>query len=410
MSAVMRPIAVILAAVLFQACAPGRPGPGVRTGLDVLVESGFAELQGKRVGLITNRTGKDRLGRGGPELLAAATGVTLVRVFSPEHGFTGASEENAIASGTIRLGGKDVALASLYAGGIAGMRPKPADLADLDVLIFDIQDIGARFYTYLASMAMALEEASRDGLAFLVLDRPNPIGGEILEGPILDDPSLRQVTPTAYFPVPVRHGLTAGEMAMLHNAEVRHSKLTVIRMKGWRRRLWYDETGLPWIAPSPNMPDIEAAALYPGIGMFEASNLSVGRGTPIPFRWIGAPGLDSEALAKRMRAAGLPGIEFRPEDFTPSKSNYAGQACRGLRMKVTDRDRLRPLAVFAHLAAALRELYPGLQWRWEEARRMTGTDDFRRLSEAGAGPEKIIRLFDEGPSKFGSQRKPFLLY
>ncbi len=407
----MKPRIFFLAAAWgLQACVTPRPAPSVRTGLDALAENGFAELQGKRVGLITNRTGKDRLGRGGPELLAAAPGVNLIRIFSPEHGFSGASEENAIASSTVRLAGREISLASLYAGGIAGMRPKPADLTDLDVLLFDVQDIGARFYTYLASMAMALEESAKAGLAFMVLDRPNPIGGEILEGPILDDPTLRQVTSTAYFPVPVRHGLTAGEMALFHNAEVKHPKLTVIPLKNWRRGLWYDETGLPWIPPSPNMPDIEAAALYPGIGIFETVNVSVGRGTPVPFRWVGAPGLDAEGVLKRLKAARLPGIEFETADFTPTKSVHMGVACRGIRMKVTDRSRLRSTAVFAHLAAALRDLHPAAAWRWEETRRMTGTVEFRRLYEAGAPAGEIIRYFEREARSFQTARKPFLLY
>jgi uncharacterized protein YbbC (DUF1343 family) len=290
------------------------------------------------------------------------------------------------------------------------MRPKPEDLAGLDVLVFDIQDIGARFYTYLTTMAMALEEAAKAGVPFMVLDRPNPINGEALEGPVLKDLSLRQETATAYFPVPIRHGLTAGEMARLHNETVAHPDLTVVRMSGWARNLWFDETDLPWTAPSPNMPDLDAAALYPGIGCFEASNLSVGRGTPLPFRWVGAPWMDADAVARRLQAAGLEGVSFSAETFTPTKSVYEGKSSPGVRMRITERDDVEPLKIFAHLAAALRDLHPEFKFRWKEAKRMIGTDEFRKLYEAGAPAGSIILLFDGGAKEFRSERRRFLLY
>lgn len=402
------PAALLLAA----ACAGPTPrhGAGTLTGLDSLVADGFAPLRGKRVGVITNRTGVDRRGRSVVDLLAAAPGVRLEAVFTPEHGFAAASESENIASDRLRVGGREIPLFSLYSGGIAGMRPKPEQLAGLDALVFDIQDIGARFYTYLATMAMGLEEAKKAGLEFVVLDRPNPIGGETVEGPVLEDPSLRLVTPTAYFPVPVRHGLTAGEIALLHNREVAHPRLTVVRLRGWTRGQWQDDTGLPWVPPSPNMPDLEAAALYPGVGVFESSNLSVGRGTPIPFRWIGAPWLDADALAERL-AGQLDGVEVEPADFTPSKSVFAGQACRGVRLRVTDRRALRPLTVFRKLALALRDLHPKeFQFRWDEAKRMVGVEEFRRLWESGAGEESFTALFDRGPRDFEPVRRDILLY
>ncbi|MFA6319167.1 MAG: DUF1343 domain-containing protein, partial [Elusimicrobiota bacterium] len=270
------PFSPTLPLLLIAFLAPAAHGAVVATGLDVLEKSGFAQLQGKRVGLITNQTGKDRSGRTTADVLADAPGVTLAKLFSPEHGFTGMSEEHAVSSTTLRIASREVPIISLYAGGMKGMRPKPEDLKDLDVLVFDIQDIGARFYTYLATMAMALEESAKAGVPFLVLDRPNPITGRIMEGPILEDLSLRQLTPTAYFAVPVRHGLTAGETALFHNREVAHPDLKVVKMTGWTRSLWFDQTGLPWTPPSPNMPDIDAAALYPGIGIFESANISVG--------------------------------------------------------------------------------------------------------------------------------------
>lgn len=388
-----------------------RPAPeGTRTGLDALIEDGWEPLKGKRVGVITNRTGVDRRGRPIVDLMAAAPGVTLAAVFTPEHGFTAASESENIASDRIRVGGREIPLHSLYKGGIAGMRPTPEQLAGLDALVFDIQDVGARFYTYLATMAMGLEEAKRAGIPFIVLDRPNPIGGTLVEGPVLEDPSLRLVTPTAYFQIPVRHGLTAAEIALWHNKTVGHDQLKIMPMRGWARGQWFDETGLPWVPPSPNMPDLDAASLYPGVGIFEASNLSVGRGTPLPFRWIGAPWLKADELAQRLSGQ-LDGVEFEPADFTPTKSVFAGKPCRGVRLRVTDRAAMRPLAVFRKLALALRELHPAeFSFRWDEAKRMVGVEEFRRLWETGAGEEAFIALFDKGPRDFEASRRSVLLY
>lgn len=404
------PIAIV---AVLAACALPVPRPArgeVLSGLDVLEAEVFSALQGKRVGVITNRTGVDRKGRSIVDILAAAPGVELSSVFSPEHGLFAASESEKIGRAEILAGGRRIPVISLYAGGIEGMRPKPEDLQGLDALVFDIQDVGARFYTYLATMGMALEESKKAGVEFMVLDRPNPIRGDVVEGPILEDPDLRLVTPTAFFQVPVRHGLTAGEMALWHNRAVRHPKLTVVKMRGWKREMWQDETGLPWVPPSPNMPDLDAASLYPGIALFEASNLSVGRGTPYPFRWIGAPWLKAPELVARLEGR-LDGVRFSVSDRVPTKSVFEGRPCRGVRLTVTNRDVLRPLAVFRHVALALRELHPEhFQWRWDEAKRMVGVEEFRRLWESGAGDEAFLSLFDKGPRDFEPSRAPVLLY
>lgn len=410
---IMRIAPLALAAGL-AACAgsAGRPAAssGTMSGLDSLVADGFKPLKGKRVGVLTNSTAVDRRGRSIVELLASAEGVTLAAIFSPEHGYAAASESENIASGTTKVNGKQVPLHSLYKGGIKGMRPTPEQLQGLDVLVFDIQDIGARFYTYLATMGMALEEAKTAGVDFVVLDRPNPIRGDIVEGPILADPSLRFVTPTAYFQIPIRHGMTAGEMALWHNRSVGHRRLSVIRLRGWKRDQWHDQTGLPWIPPSPNMPDVDAASLYPGIGIFEASNLAVGRGTPIPFRWIGAPWLKAEAIVARLQGT-VEGAEFSVQDYTPSKSVFAGQLCRGVKIVVTDRDAMRPLTVFRHLALAIRDENPKeFEWRWDEVKRMVGVDEFRLMWETGAGNEAFLGLFDKGPRDFEPSRAAVLLY
>jgi uncharacterized protein YbbC (DUF1343 family) len=409
----MKPAALVLLAGLAACSGPAarrESSTGVMSGLDVLVADGFRPLKGKRVGVLTNSTAIDRRGRSIVDLLASAPGVTLAAIFTPEHGYAAASESESIVSGRTRVNGREIPLYSLYSGGIKGMRPKPEQLQGLDVLVFDIQDIGARFYTYLATMAMALEEAKDANVDFVVLDRPNPIRGDIVEGPVLADPSLRFLTPTAYFQIPVRHGLTAGEIALLHNQSVGHPHLSVVKLRGWRRSMWFEDTGLPWVPPSPNMPVVEAAALYPGIGIFEASNLAVGRGTPLPFRWIGAPWMKADEIVSRLQGT-VEGVEFSVQDYTPTKSVFEGQLCHGVRITVTDRDAVRPTSVFLHLALALREVHPKeLEWRWDEVKRMVGVDEFRLMWETGAGQEAFLSLFDKGPRDFEPRRRSVLLY
>lgn len=400
-------------AALLLVCAPASGAharPAVLSGLDVLEKDGFAPLRGKRIGVITNHTGRDAKGRSVVEVLGKAPKVTLAAVFSPEHGFTGAVEagENASSSSFV-LDGRSIPIFSLYRGGLAGMRPRQEDLAGLDALVFDIQDIGVRCYTYLATMGMAMEEAKARGLEFVVLDRPNPINGVTLEGPLTED-TLRSVTSVAYYKVPVRHGLTAGETARMYADELGFKKLTVVPMRGWRRSMWYDQTGLPWIAPSPNMPSLESATLYPGTSLFESSNLSVGRGTPWPFRWVGAPWLDAGRVAAEMDAEKLEGVRFTVAESTPTKDPFTGQLCRGVLMTVTDRDALRPLAVFRKLYEAVGRANPkDASWNAESLKRMTGTSEFQPLAERGDA-DGVRELFDRAPEVFRKARKPFLLY
>ena len=398
---------VVLCAARLGAAEPRVGTAEVVTGIDVLEADGFRELQGKRVGLITNQTGKDRKGRATARVLAGAPGVQLKALFSPEHGFTGASEANAISSQTYRMpDGSVIPIYSLYGATVA---PTAEMLRGLDALVFDIQDVGARFYTYAATMGMAMESAAAGNLEFFVLDRPDPVSGDIMEGPVLV-PEIRHFT--AYFPVPVRHGMTMGELARLHNIVAKvGARLQVVPVRGWTRDQWFDQTGLPWTRPSPNMPDLEAAALYPGIGCFESTNLSVGRGTPLPFRWVGAPWLKAGEVLSRLKKAGLPGVRFEAASFTPTKSLYEKKWCAGIRIRVTARAKARPLAIFAHLLAAVRDLHPAqFQVRWDEERRMIGTDALKPLYESGAGPRKMIELFDAGPKEFEAIRHAFLLY
>lgn len=384
---------------------------GVLTGIDVLELQGFQQLRGKRIGLITNRTGIDRKGRSTAEVLAAAPEVSLVAIFSPEYGFPGPPERATTGSASVRIAGRDIPVYSLHAGGIMGMRPKHKDLAGLHALVFDIQDIGSRFHTHLATMGMALEESAKANIGFIVLDRPNPINGVAMEGPLLADLGLRKISPRAFYAVPVRHGLTPGEMALFYNAEVRNSELRVIAMQGWSRPLWFDQTGLSWTQLSSNLPSLDAAILYPGIAGFEASNVAVGRGTPAPYRWIGAPWMNAQAVLNSMEGKPLAGLTISVQDYTPTDGVYAGLACHGLRLQITDRELLRPMTVFLQVTLALRQIHPKeFLWDWYEAQLLTGTKDFRRLYERGARIDKFQLLFDTGARDFKEIRKPFLLY
>jgi uncharacterized protein YbbC (DUF1343 family) len=379
----------------------------VSTGLDVLREEGAPFLKGKRVGLITNQTGVDMEGRPAAHILEAAAGVELKALFSPEHGFLGVSEASAVASGFYALpDGRRLPLYSLYG---ATRAPTADMLKGLDALVFDIQDVGVRFYTYSTTLALSMEAAAAAGLDFVVLDRPNPVNGDRVEGPLLD-PGIRHFT--AYLPVPVRHGLTMGELARLHNIIDRiGARLQVVPLKGWARKMWFDETGLRWIPPSPNMPGLDSAVLYPGTGCFEATNLSVGRGTPLPFRWIGAPWLDPKPVLERLRSAKLRGVRFSALALTPSKDVYEGLPCPGIRIEVTDRSVMRPLAVFVHLAAALRDTQKErFEVRGPAMSRLTGSRSFTELFEKGGKPEELLPLFDADAARFLTERAPFLLY
>jgi uncharacterized protein YbbC (DUF1343 family) len=291
----------------------------------------------------------------------------------------------------------------------------------LDALVFDMQDVGARFYTYATTMGMIMETAAKRHIPFYVLDRPNPITGDIVEGPVLDS-NIRSFI--SYFPIPVRHGLTMGEIAKIYNAKIK-ADLHVIPLNGWRRDLWYDQTGLPWTQPSPNIPDLDSATLYPGIACLEATNLSVGRGTPTPFRWIGAPWLKPRKILKILKQAKLEGVEFEKQKFKPTKDIYKGQKCPGIYIRVTDRSKARPLDIFAVLVCALRDTQPEafhLQWTrpapggpareffMPTTQRLIGSEKFRELYESGAGPDQIIKMFDAGAESFKESRKPYLIY
>ncbi len=398
-----RPHSRIAALLLLLLVAAVSVQAKVITGLDVLAAENFDRLRGKRVGVITNHTGVDAKGRSIIELLSGATGVTLAAIFSPEHGFTGRARDGAVI-GDDRW--KDIPIYSLYG---KTHRPTVDMLAGLDALVFDIQDIGARFYTYITTMGYALEECANSGIEFYVLDRPNPVTGRIVEGEILD-PAVRHFT--AYFSVPVRHGMTVGEIAQWHNTKSGlKAKLRVVRMEGWARG-WWDETGLRFLPPSPNIRTPRAALLYSGIGAFEATNISVGRGTGSPFEVFGAPWLDGRELARRLNDSGLSGVVFKPARFVPKGDNrYAGEVCRGVRVQVKDREAVRPVDIFILASFIIRDL-AGEKFvpRWNEMPRVTGTERFREFFQTGAAPEKLLTEVYADVEKFMWERKPFLLY
>ncbi len=396
----MKILSLALAAAL--ACA-GTARAGVSTGLEISERDDFARFAGRRVGIITNQTGVDRSGKSSVDALFASKKAKLVAIFTPEHGFRGTEDNENISNSTDPVTG--LPIFSLY-GKVH--RPTAAMLAGIDVLVFDIQDIGARFYTYLTTMALCMEEAAKYKITFVVFDRPNPLGGEVLEGPLLPG-TIHDFT--GYFPVPVRHGMTAGEMALLHK-EIRGLDLDlgVVKLEGWDRAFYYEETGLPWVNPSPNIRNLDAALMYPGIGGFEATNMAVGRGTDSPFLWFGAPWLDAGRLAATLNASGLAGVRFYPENKVPGKDIYAGKLCRGVRMEITDRAAIRPLDIFVRAVCALREIAYYKDFRFEEDRLTAGLNVYKAVFESKDPPEKIIVDFQSQCRAFDLSRRNYLLY
>lgn len=375
----------------------------VLTGIDVLAAAKFAELKGKRVGLITNHTGIGRDGSRNIDLMVK-DGVELKAIFSPEHGLTGSADTEEIPNA--RDAATGIPLWSLYNG--PNRRPSDAMLKDLDVLIFDIQDVGARFYTYSCTMLYAMEEAAKRKIPFMVLDRPNPITGSRVEGPVLDEDLQSFI---GCFPLPLRHGMTLGEIAWMANEERKiGAALTVIPMKGWARGDWFDSTGLLWVNPSPNVRSLNAALLYPGIAMMEGStNYSVGRGSDAPFEQIGADWMDGKQLSAYLNERRIPGIRVYATRFQPSASHFSGSAIEGVRFVITDRNLLSSVRLGLEVATAIETLYPGrINWTLNE--RLIGShstlEAIRKLEE----PTTIQALQAEQLDAFVAKRQKYLLY
>jgi uncharacterized protein YbbC (DUF1343 family)/CubicO group peptidase (beta-lactamase class C family) len=379
------------------------PMAQVLTGLDVLAQDNFAALRGKRIGLITNQTGVSRDGRRNVDLMLAA-GIQVTALFSPEHGLAG-SEDRANISDT-KDSASGLPVFSLYQA--SSRRIQPAMLENVDALVFDIQDVGARFYTYSCTMLYSMEEAAKKHVPFFVLDRPNPITGVHAEGPLLD-PDLKSFT--GCLEVPLRHGMTLGELAAMANGERKLGlDLHVIPMRGWDRGDWFDATGLPWVDPSPNMRSLNAALLYPGVAMLEDSpNYSVGRGTDSPFELLGADWIHGGELASFLNGRFIPGVRVYPARFRPSSSNFSGKTIEGVRFVITNRDTFDSTRLGLELGYALNKLYPG-KIAWQENRFLIGNAEVLRELKDGTDPRTILQEMDKSLASFTQQRERYLLY
>ena len=377
------------------------PATQVLTGIDVLTRDNFKQLAGLRIGLVTNQTGRDRSGRSTIDVLHKAPNVKLVALFSPEHGIRGLADENVSDSKDEQTG---LPIYSLYG---ETRRPKPEQLKDLDALVFDIQDIGTRFYTYMSTLGYVMEEAPKAKLPVFVLDRPNPIGGLEVEGPIADADKLSMI---AYHRIPVRHGMTIGELAKLFNEERKLGcDLRVIEMAGWRRTMWFDETNLLWVNPSPNMRSQNEATLYPGIGLLETTNVSVGRGTDTPFELVGAPWIDGQQLASYLNSQKIAGVRFVPTRFTPVTSVFKGEECSGINIIITDRDKFRPVSNGLEIAVALHKLYPS-QWKIDSYLRLLANADALERLKRGDSAAEIVRSWSDSLAAFRKTREGVLIY
>ncbi len=375
----------------------------VRTGLDLWIDSPSVALRALRLGLISHPAAVLPNLTGAVDALRDA-GYTLKALFGPEHGFGGAAADGAQIGDNLDLH-TGLPVFSLYG---ATNEPTAEMLAELDALVFDMQDVGVRFYTYLSTLYYALRGAGKAGKPIYVLDRPNPIGGTIIEGGSIE-PGFESFV--GIVNLPVRHGLTLGELAGLMNSGYGlGAELRVVTMQNWRRGLWFDETGLPWVPTSPAMPHLSTATLYPGMCLLEGTNLSLGRGTSLPFEVCGAPGLNGFALAEELNALNLAGVRFRPTLFTPSASNHAGSECGGVQVHVTDRGALRPLEMALHLIAAARRL-TGQAWAWNgHFERLAGNGWLRSALDAPDGLGAAIARWTESGSGFIHQREKHLLY
>jgi uncharacterized protein YbbC (DUF1343 family)/CubicO group peptidase (beta-lactamase class C family) len=381
----------------------------VKNGIDVLEGHGFEALQvagrNRRIGLVTNQTGVDGDGRRTIDVLAQAPGVTLQVIFSPEHGVTGALDRTNIGNSKDATTG--VPVYSVYGGTDAARRPAADVMKSLDAVVFDIQDAGVPFFTYETTLGYFLEAAAAAGVEMIVLDRPDPITGSFVQGPVGDRGQERF---TNYWTVAVRHGMTLGELAKMFNAERDiNAKLTVVPMEGWQRGDWFDSTGLAWVNPSPNLRSVTEAALYPGVGLIEGTNVSVGRGTDTPFEVVGAPWMKSRELSGYLNGRGIAGVRFVPVTFTPTASVYSGLKCEGVNLVLTERNALDAPELGIELAAALRKLYPA-DFKMERMTELLVNQAAYDGLVAGEDPRRIAQDWQEKLEKFELVRKKYLIY
>ena len=424
------PLSVLLAALALAACGGGvaeapaaRPAPpdsSVATGAQRLVDGGFAELDGLTVGLVTNHTARVEAAGGGAvhliDRLVAAPNVTLGALFGPEHGIRGTAEAGAAVEGGAA---DDVPVHSLYG---RSKKPTQRQMRGLDALVFDMQDVGARFYTYVSTMGYAMQAAAEAGVPFVVLDRPNPLGDRA-EGPVLEP---RHESFVGLYPVPVTHGLTVGELARMIAGErwlpgLDDLDLRVVEMTGYRRGTPWEATGLAWVPPSPNVPDVETARVYPGTALFEGTTASEGRGTPVPFTHVGAGYVDADALAATLNGRGLPGVRFEPAAFTPrdlpgqaTDPKGEGRRLGGVRLVVTDPGAFRPVATGVHIVEAVyRQAPPRSRRRFFKAdwlAKLAGTDRLRAALVRGDDPADIAASWEAEAAAFAARAEPYRLY
>jgi uncharacterized protein YbbC (DUF1343 family)/CubicO group peptidase (beta-lactamase class C family) len=381
----------------------------VKNGIDVLEEHGFDVLQvaggKKKIGVVTNQTGVDLEGRRTIDVLAAATGVTLEAIFSPEHGVTGTLDTTDVNNSKDAATG--VTVYSVYGAKDADRRPAPEVMKSLDAVVIDIQDAGVPFYTYETTLGYFLEAAAAAGIEVIVLDRPNPVTGSYVQGPVADAGHERFV---GYWTVPVRHGMTMGELAKMFNAERNiNAKLTVVPMEGWQRGDWFDSTGLAWVNPSPNLRSLTEAMLYPGVALIEYTNVSVGRGTDTPFEVVGAPWVKGRELAAYLNARGIAGVRFVPVTFTPAAAVYSGQKCEGVNLVLTERNALDAPELGIELAAALQKLYPA-NFKIGGVAPLLGNQAAFDGLMAGEDPRRIAQDWQEELQKFEVMRQKYLIY
>jgi uncharacterized protein YbbC (DUF1343 family)/CubicO group peptidase (beta-lactamase class C family) len=382
----------------------GRNG-SVLSGIDVLEAEDFDPLKGKRIGVLTNQTGVDSQGRRTIDVLEHAAGVQLTAIFSPEHGVTGGLDTTNI--GNSRDLATGIPVYSVYGASDVSRRPNIETLKKLDAVVIDLQDAGARFYTYETTLGYFLESAAMAGISVIVLDRPNPIMGSVVQGPLSQSGRESFVN---YGPIPVRHGMTLGELAQMFNAEHHiHAKLTVVAMQGWMRGDWFDSTGAQWTNPSPNLRSLTEATLYPGVALVEGTNISVGRGTDRPFELLGAPWINARELAQYLNARQIPGVRFVPVDFTPMASNFAGQPCPGVNILLTDRDFLDSPELGIELASALAKLYPE-QFRMEKMIDILANQNVYDELAQGVDPHRIALAWQDELANFLQVRTKYLIY
>jgi len=389
------PLRLFMFALIFLICFNGT----VRVGADRLFEKKYFQwIKGKRVGLVTNPTGVDSRLELTADRLAAQPDTTLTTLFAPEHGLSGAAQAGEQVTSTATI-------YSLY-----GQNPGPTAemLANVDVLVYDIQDVGVRFYTYLSTLYETMRSAAAKGIPLIVLDRPNPIDARRVQGVMLESGRESFV---GIYRIPIRYGMTIGELAQLMNAEAHlRCDLRVVPVKGWKRSHWFDKTRLQWILPSPNMPTLSTATVYPGTCLIEGTNLSEGRGTTRPFELIGAPWLDSKRVAESLNRLGLKGVYFRPQAFTPTFSKYKDQLCQGIQLHVLDRDDFQPIEATLHIVEQVMKLQPGSLEFNNGFDRLTGTSQVREALLKGDSVAAIEKSWEPELKDFMKIRKKYLLY